>query len=88
MADSNDSLDKLEHKLLKAVDLFKQTHAEKRALQQEVERLRAEVKDRPKRLETLERDLQLLKRERDDVRTRIEKLIEQIEALTNADGEG
>lgn len=88
MADSNDSLDKLEYKLLKAVDLFKQTHAEKRALQQEVERLRAEVKDRPKRLESLERDLQLLKRERDDVRTRIEKLIEQIEALTNADGEG
>jgi chromosome segregation ATPase len=88
MADPNDLLEKLEQKLLKAVDLFKETHAEKRALQQEVERLRAEVKDRPKRLESLERDLQLLKRERDDVRTRIEKLLEKIEALTNADGEG
>ena len=88
MTDSNGSLEKLEERLLKAVELFKQTHAEKRALQQEVERLRAEVKDRPKRLDSLERDLQTLRREREDVRERIEKLIAQIEALTNTDAGG
>lgn len=88
MTDSFDSLQKLEQKLLKAVDLFKQTHAERHALQQEVERLRAEVKERPKRVEALERDLEVMRREREDVRGRIEKLLEQIEALTNGDAGG
>jgi chromosome segregation ATPase len=88
MTDSTDHLQKLEEKLSKAVEIFKRTHAEKRALQQEVERLRAELKERPKRVEALEHDLQVLRSERDDVRTRIEKLLEQIEALTNSDGEG
>jgi chromosome segregation ATPase len=88
MTDSNDHLLKLEEKLSKAVEVFKRTHSEKRALQQEVERLRAELKERPKRLEALEHDLLVLRRERDDVRSRIEKLVVQIEALTNSGGEG
>lgn len=88
MTDSNDHLLKLEEKLSKAVEIFKQTHTEKRALQQEVDRLRAELKERPKRVEALERDLQVLRQEREDVRARIQKLLEQIEALTNADAEG
>lgn len=87
MTDPNDHLQKLEEKLTKAVEIFKQIHAEKRALQQEVERLRAELKERPKRLDALEHDLQALRRERDEVRTRIEKLLGQIETLTNSDTE-
>jgi FtsZ-binding cell division protein ZapB len=83
MPDSNDHFERLEEKLTKAVEVFKQTHAEKRALQQEVERLRAELKERPKRLDALEHDLQVLRRERDEVRERVEKLIGQIETLTN-----
>jgi chromosome segregation ATPase len=83
MADPNDQLQKLEDKLTKAVEVFKRTHAERHALQQEVDRLRAELKERPKRLDALEHDLQVLRRERDEVRTRIEKLIGQIETLTN-----
>jgi chromosome segregation ATPase len=88
MAESTDHLQKLEEKLSKALEIFKRTHAEKRALQQEVERLRAELKEKPKRIEALEHDLEVLRRERDDVRVRIQKLLEQIEGLTNADGEG
>jgi chromosome segregation ATPase len=88
MTESTDHLQKLEEKLSKALEIFKQTHAEKRALQQEVEQLRAELKDKPKRIEALEHDLQVLRHERDDVRARIEKLLKQIEGLTNADGEG
>jgi len=85
LAEYTDSLEKLEQKLLKAVDLFKRQHAEKRSLQEEVTQLRAEVKDRPTKIEALERDLEVLRRERDDVRKRIEKLLDQIEALTNGD---
>lgn len=85
MTDPTDNLLKLEEKLLRAVELFKQTQAEKRALGQELERLRTDVKERLKRSDTLERDLQSLQREREDVRSRIEKLLEQIDILTKPD---
>ncbi len=88
MPDPNDALEKLEERLLRALKLFKQTHADRRALQQEVERLRADLKDRPKRFEAMERDLQALKREREDVRNRIEKLIEEIDLLTKSESDG
>lgn len=84
MTNSIDHLDKLEEKLLKAVDLFKHTQAERRALQQEVAKLRAESKEPLKRVSALEHELQALRREREDVRSRIEKLLEQIELLTKA----
>ena len=87
MPDPYDQLEKLEQKLAKAVDVFKKFHAERRALQQEVEQLRAELKERPKKLDALEHDLQVLRRERDEVRVRIENLIGQIETLTNESGE-
>ena len=85
MTDSNDHLQKLEAKLLRAVELFKQTQAERRTLQQEVEKLRADLRERPKRWEAMERELQALRREREDVRSRIENLVEQIDILTKAD---
>lgn len=88
MPDPNDALEKLEERLQRALKLFKQTHADRRAFQQEVERLRADLKDRPKRFEAMERDLQALRREREDVRNRIEKLIEQIDLLTKSESDG
>jgi FtsZ-binding cell division protein ZapB len=88
MTDSIDHLDKLEQKLLKAVELFKKTHAERRALQQEFEKLPEDYKDRLKRADTLEREVQALRTEREQVRNRIEKLLEQIEILTKAESAG
>ncbi len=88
MADPADALEKLEAKLLRVADLFKKTQAENRALQQELEKVKANIKDRPKRADTMERELQMLRREREDVRERIEKLIEQIDGLTKEDSEG
>ena len=88
MTEPIDHLDKLEEKLLKAVELFKHSQAERRALQQEVEKLRADLKEPLKRADALEQELQTLRREREAVRTRIEKLLDQIEILTKADSAG
>ena len=88
MPDSDDSLVKLEEKLLRAVELFKQTQLEKRALQQELEKLKADFRERVKRLEAQERDAQALRREREEVRSRIEKVLEQIDILTRPDSAG
>jgi FtsZ-binding cell division protein ZapB len=84
----HDGFQKLEEKIAKAVEVFKRTQAEKRALEQEVEKLRAGTKDRSKQSEAQERELIGLRREREEVRGRIEKLIEQIDALTKPDDAG
>jgi chromosome segregation ATPase len=88
VAELNENFQKLEEKLLRAVEIFKRTQAEKHALQQEVESLRADFKERNRRSDNLECELQALRREREDVRGRIEKLLEQIDALTKPNSAG
>jgi chromosome segregation ATPase len=81
---TDDKFQKLEEKLRKALDVFKRTQWEKRALQHELEKLKSVSKERPKRLETLERELRDLRREREEIRERIDRLIDQIDALTKS----
>ncbi len=88
MSDPNDAFQKLEEKLLRAIELFKQNQNDKRVLEQEVERLKAGSKERTRRGDVVERELQALKREREDVRRRIERLIEQIDVLTKSETHG
>ena len=85
MPDLFDQFRKLEEKLLKAAEAFKESRAEHRELQEEIERLRAE---HAKRWDAQERDLEGLRREREEVRERVEKLIEQIDVLTKAERTG
>jgi chromosome segregation ATPase len=88
VTDSSDALQKLEEKLLKAVELFKQSEGEKRALREEIEQLRAQLKERAKGGEAQERELQALRREREDVRARVEKILQHIDILTKPDSAG
>ena len=84
----NDALEKLEDKLQKVIEIFRRTQAEKRALQEELETFKANSKDSHKRADVLERELQTLRRERDDVRARVEKILQQIDVLTKTDAGG
>jgi chromosome segregation ATPase len=84
----NEQFERLEEKLLRAIELFKRTQTEKRALEQEVERLKGETKERAQAISTMERELIALRREREEVRSRVEKLLERIDALTSPDSEG
>lgn len=88
MAEAKDKFEALEKKLRRAVEVFKQTQAEKRGLERELEKLKSSSKEGSKSQSALERDLQALRRERDEVRSRIQKLIEQIDLLTKADSAG
>jgi predicted RNase H-like nuclease (RuvC/YqgF family) len=88
VTDANDSFQKLEDKLVRVVELFQQAQGEKRALREEVEQLKAELKERAKRSDALERELHALRREREDLRGRVEKILQQIDVLTKADPGG
>ena len=88
VTNSNDALQKLEDKLLKVIEVFKRTQEEKRALQEELEDLKTNSKDGAKRFDALEREIQTLRRERDEVRARVEKILQQIDVLTKTDAGG
>jgi FtsZ-binding cell division protein ZapB len=87
VADPNDPFERLEQKLSQAIDLFKRTQADNRALVQDAEKLKEEAKTRSQSTGALERELVALRREREEVRARVEKLVERIDELTKSSGE-
>ncbi len=88
MSETEDQLQKLEERLLKAFELFKQAQVEKLALRQELEKLRAESRERAKVTDACERELIAFRREREEVRIRVEKLLQRIDALTTPEPSG
>jgi len=87
VANPSDQFERLEQKLLRAIELFKRMQTEKRTLEHEVEDLKAETKERAQVLSAMERELIALRREREDVRARVEKLLERVDALTRQEEE-
>lgn len=83
MTDPNNQFERLEEKLLKAIELFKRTQAEKRTLEQEIEKLKAHIKEHAQGNSAMEKELISLRREREDIRSRVEKLLERIDELTS-----
>ena len=88
MGDTEDQLQELEEKVLKACELFEQTRAERRALQRALEKLRADSKERGRLTEAHEQEIIALRREREEVRVRLEKLLQRIDALTTKQSSG
>jgi len=88
LGDTEDQLQELEEKVLKACELFEQTRAERRALQQALEKLRADSKERGRLTEAHEQEIIALRREREEVRVRLEKLLQRIDALTTKQSSG
>jgi len=86
--ESNDQFQLLEDKLSKAIEVFKRTRSEKRALEQDIERVRLEAKERSQQINALQQELIALRREREEVRARVEKLLQRIDGLTSQDSEG
>ena len=85
VSDSIDNLEKLETKILKAADLLKRTQAEKRSLLEQLAKIRADLEKHTKSSEGLERDILALRREREEVRSRIEKLLRQIDVFAKSE---
>lgn len=88
MTDSNDQFQRLEEKLGKAIEIFKQAQADKRSLQQEVDSLRGDMKARTQEQGGLERELIALRRDREDVKERLEKLLQRLDGLIKPDAAG
>lgn len=86
--DLNESFHQLEQKLSKVGEAFKRVLAEKRDIEKAIEMLKHDTGHSQERLETLQNEIKLLRREREEVRIRIEKLLNQLEQLTDQAGRG
>ena len=88
VSNPNDAFEKLEEKVLRIAEILKRAQDEKRALQQELEHKKSGSKEESKRIATLEKELETLRHERDEVRARVEKIIQQIDVLTTPESGG
>ena len=72
----------LVEKILRTIELLKVERAAKATAEKAAERLREQLTEREEELDSVRAELVALRREREEVRTRVEKMLGQIESLT------
>jgi septation ring formation regulator EzrA len=71
----------LEEKIYKAIELLKSAKAAKAAAERDAQRLRDQLEQREEELEMVRSEIVSLRKEREEVRGRVEKMLKQIDAL-------
>lgn len=71
----------LEDKIYKAIEMLKAARAAKAVAERDANRLRAQMEEREEELETLRATVVSLRKEREEVRGRVEKMLKQIDSL-------
>ena len=79
---SNADFQSLEEKILRTIELLKVERAAKATAEKATARLREQLTEREEELDSVRAELVALRREREEVRTRVEKMLGQIESLT------
>ena len=78
----------LEQKVLRTIELLKAARDGKATAERDVARLREQLSEREEELDRLRHDMVSLRREREEVRTRVEKMLSQIDSLTTDESAG
>lgn len=71
----------LEEKIYKAIELLKSAREAKAAAERDANRLRDQLEQREEELEVVRAEVISLRKEREEVRGRVEKLLKQIDSL-------
>ena len=77
-----DDFHALEEKIYRTIELLKQAREAKAAAEHTAARLREQLEARDEQSQSLRAEVVALRREREEVRTRVEKMLKQIETLT------
>ena len=80
---SADDFPALEAKVYKAIELLKAAKAGKAAVERDLQRLRRQLDERQGELETLRSEVVSLRKDREEVRGRVEKMLKQIDSLVS-----
>ena len=84
VAPANADFRSLEEKIVRTIELLKSAREGKAVAERDAARLREQLNEREDEVETMRQELVTLRRDREDVRSRVEKMLGQIEALEEA----
>ncbi len=79
-----DDFQALEEKIYRTIEMYKAARQAQTAAEHDAQRLRQQLEERDQELVTLRRDSVQLKKEREVIRGRVEKMLEQIESIAEA----
>jgi chromosome segregation ATPase len=79
-----DDFQALEEKIYRTIEMYKAAREAQASAERDAERLRQQMEDREEELVRLRRETVQLKKEREDIRGRVEKMLAQIESLAEA----
>ena len=77
----DDDFPALEEKIYKAIELLKSAREGKAAAERDTHRLREQLEQREEELDVLRGEMVSLRKEREEVRARVEKMLKQMDAL-------
>jgi len=78
---SVDEFQALEEKVYKTIELLKSAREARAIAERDVTRLREQLEDREEEVETLREQMVGLRRDREDVRGRVEKMLKQLDTM-------
>jgi chromosome segregation ATPase len=79
-----DDFQALEQKIYRTIEMYKAARQTQASAERDSQRLRQQLEDREEELVRLRRETVQLKKEREDIRGRVEKMLAQIESLAEA----
>jgi chromosome segregation ATPase len=80
----SDNFQALEEKVYRTIEMYKAAKQAQASAERDSQRLREQLEEREEELTTLRRDAVQLKKERQEIRSRVEKMLEQIESIAEA----
>ncbi len=79
-----DDFQALEQKIYRTIEMYKSAKQAQTLAEQDAGRLRRQLDERDQEVATLRREAVQLKKEREVIRGRVEKMLEQIESIAEA----
>jgi translation initiation factor 2B subunit (eIF-2B alpha/beta/delta family) len=79
-----DDFEALEAKVYRTIELYKAARQAQSAAERDAQRLRQQIEERDQELATMRREAVQLKKEREVIRGRVEKMLAQIESIAEA----
>jgi len=73
----------LEEKVYRTIELYKAAKEARATAERDAKRLREQLEEREEENETMRRELVQLRKDREDIRDRVEKMLSQMESLTH-----
>ena len=73
----------LEEKVYRTIELYKSAKEARATAERDLQRLREQLEEREEENESMRRELVQLRKDREDIRARVEKMLSQMDTLTH-----